>query len=82
MIGEDEAADELEAAATVGYAVNKSVLRLTRQQVAEPLPPLLAETLPLLPDLQAGHSFAMLCRGTACLPPTADPEQLLALLAE
>jgi uncharacterized protein YyaL (SSP411 family) len=82
VIGEDEAADELEAAATVGYAVNKSVLRLTRQQVVAPLPPLLAETLPLLPDLQAGHSFAMVCRGTACLPPTADPEQLLALLAE
>ena len=27
VIGEDEAADTLEAAATVGYAVNKSVLR-------------------------------------------------------
>jgi uncharacterized protein YyaL (SSP411 family) len=34
VIGEDAAADELEAAATVGYAVNKSVIRLTRSQVA------------------------------------------------
>jgi uncharacterized protein len=80
VIGEDAAADQLEAAATVGFAVNKSVIRFTRAQVREPLPPLLAETLPLLPQLEAGESFAMVCRGTSCLPPTADPEQLLALL--
>ena len=81
-MGEDAQADALEAAATVGYAVNKSVIRLTRAQVAQPLPPLLAETLPMLPDLQAAHSFAVVCRGTACLPPTADPQQLLALLQD
>ena len=80
VIGEDAAADELEAAAIVGYAVNKSVIRLTRAQVAGPLPPLLAETLPLLPDLKEAHSFAVVCKGTSCLPPTADPDQLLALL--
>jgi uncharacterized protein len=80
IIGQDGAADELEAAATVIYAVNKSVIRLTRAQVTGPLPPLLAETVPLLPDLQASHSFAVVCRGTSCLPPTADPEQLLRLL--
>ena len=38
---------------TVGYAVNKSVIRLQRAQVNEELPPLLAETLPLLPDFRA-----------------------------
>jgi uncharacterized protein len=80
VIGEDHAADELEAAATVGYAVNKSVIRLTRAQVGSELPLLLAETLPLLPDLKASHSFAVVCRGASCLPPTADPEQLLVLL--
>ena len=80
VIGEDTAADELEAAALVGYAVNKSVIRLTRAQVADPLPPLLAETLPLLPDLNAGHSFAVVCKGTSCLPPTGEPKQLLKLL--
>ena len=80
VIGEDAAADELEAAATMGYAVNKSVIRLTRAQVGQELPPLLAETLPLLPDLKAAHSFAVVCRGTSCLPPTASPEQLLTLL--
>ncbi len=58
----------------MGYAVNKSVIRLTRSQVAGPLPPLLAETLPLLPDLQAGHSLAVVCKGTSCLPPVREPE--------
>jgi uncharacterized protein YyaL (SSP411 family) len=80
VIGQDSAADELEASALVVYAVNKSVIRLTRAQIAGPLPPLLAETVPLLPDLRASHSFAVVCRGTSCLPPTADPEQLLKLL--
>ena len=80
VVGEDAAADELEAAATVGYAVNKSVIRLTRAQITGPLPPLLAETLPLLPNLKAAHSFAVVCKGTSCLPPTEEPEQLLALL--
>ncbi len=79
VIGED-AADELEAAALMGYAVNKSVIRLTRAQVAQELPPVLAETLPLLPDLKAVHSFAVVCRGTSCLPPTRSPEQLITLL--
>jgi uncharacterized protein YyaL (SSP411 family) len=55
---------------------------LSRAQVSEELPPLLAETLPLLPDLKAAHSFAVVCRGTSCLPPTTSPEQLLTLLRE
>jgi uncharacterized protein YyaL (SSP411 family) len=76
VIGEDEAADELEAAALVGWAVNKSVLRLT--SVSAELPPLLAETLPMLP---ADKSIALVCKGTSCLPPTSDPNQLLALLS-
>ena len=79
VIGE-AAADELEAAALMGYAVNKSVIRLTRAQVAQELPPVLAETLPLLPDLKGAHSFAVVCRGTSCLPPTRSPEQLITLL--
>ena len=82
VIGEDAAAERLDAAATARFAVNKSVIRLTRAQVAGELPPVLAETLPLLPDLDAAHSFAVVCKGTSCLPPTADPEQLLALLQD
>jgi uncharacterized protein len=77
VIGDDEIADEVEAAALVGWAVNKSVIRLTRAQVGGTLPPLLAETLPALPQK---NSIAMVCKGTACLPPTADPVALMALL--
>jgi uncharacterized protein len=80
VIGQDSAADELEAAATVGYAVDKSVIRLTAAQVSEELPPVLAETLPMLPDLERTFSFAVVCRGTSCLPPIREPEQLLQLL--
>jgi uncharacterized protein len=80
VIGDDAAADELEAAATVGYAVNKSVIRLSRAQVGEWLPPVLAETVPGLPDLLAPESFAVVCKGTSCLPPTIDADQLLLLL--
>jgi uncharacterized protein len=80
VIGEDAAADELESTATMGYAVNKSVIRLSRAQVGQELPSWLAETLPHLPDLKAAYSFAVVCRGTSCLPPTTSPEQLLGLL--
>ena len=74
VIGEDAAADELEAAASVGYTVNKSVIRLTGSQVADSLPPLLAETLP---HLKIDRSVAVVCKGTSCLPPVFLPEQVL-----
>jgi uncharacterized protein YyaL (SSP411 family) len=77
VIGEDAIADELEAAATVGYAVNKSVIRLSGAQVAGGLPPLLAETLP---HLKLDRSVAVVCRGTSCLPPVSVAEQMLELL--
>jgi hypothetical protein len=82
VIGEDAEAERLDAVATARFAVNKSVIRLTRAQVAGELPPVLAETLPLLPDLDAAHSFAVVCKGTSCLPPSADPDQLFALLQD
>jgi len=82
VMGDDAAGDELEAAATIGYAVNKSVIRLSLirpngAQVADSLPPLLAETLPYL---KADRSVAVVCKGTSCLPPVSVPEQLLELL--
>jgi uncharacterized protein len=83
VIGEDAVADELEAAATLGYAVNKSVIRLSGAhlsgaQVADSLPPLLAETLP---HLKLDRSVAVVCKGTSCLPPVFVPHQLLEVLA-
>jgi uncharacterized protein YyaL (SSP411 family) len=82
VIGDDTAADELEAAATIGYAVNKSVIRLGTMgwngaQGAGELPPLLAETLP---HLKLDRSVAVVCKGTSCLAPVSVPEELLELL--
>jgi hypothetical protein len=80
IVGEGAEARRLEATATAGYAVNKSVIRLRREQIkAGELPPALAETLPNLPEIVRGNTpaFAIVCRGKACLPPTADPERLL-----
>jgi uncharacterized protein YyaL (SSP411 family) len=81
VIGSDAEAKTLAAMATARYAVNKSVLRLRRDQVtAETLPPALAETLPMLPQLSMSQSFAVVCRGATCLPPVTDAEDLLRAL--
>ncbi len=80
VIGEDALADELAAAATARFLVNKSVVRLRREQLVA-LPPALAQTLPHVPGLEAG-SVAVVCTGNACLPPANDPQQLLELLGE
>ena len=70
VIGEDKAAEELLAAAVAPFAFNKTTLRFAGNQVvAENLPPALAATLPGLPRLGSGKSFAVLCSGTACQPP-------------
>ena len=79
VVGEDDLARRLFAAANRRYAVNKSVVRLSRRQIADGLPPALAETLPHLPQLQGGESFAVVCQGAACQPPVSDPEQLFRL---
>lgn len=78
IIGGDDHARQLTAMAMARYAVNKSVIALRREQVRpENLPPVLAETLPALPQLQDNASFAVVCRGNACQPPTSDGEELL-----
>ena len=83
VIGDDDAARVLAATATARFGVNKSVLRLRREQVrAEALPPVLAETLPHLPLLAEPGSFAVVCRGASCLPPVREVEELLLALAE
>jgi uncharacterized protein YyaL (SSP411 family) len=78
VIGDDEQAQHLSTMATARYAVNKSVISLRREQVtAENLPAMLAETLPALPYLHSNTSFAVVCKGNACQPPTSDAEELL-----
>ncbi len=78
VIGADGHAQQLSAMATARYAVNKSIVTLRREQVKrENLPPVLAETLPALPLLEGTASFAVVCRGNTCQPPTSDGEELL-----
>jgi len=78
VIGDDALAEELAVTAMARYAVNKSVIRLRREQLGA-LPPELAETLPHLPSVEG--SVAVVCRGNSCLPPIGDAEELLAALA-
>jgi uncharacterized protein YyaL (SSP411 family) len=79
VIAEDQdgAAGELYKAAVEPFAFNKTTLRLSANQaVAGNLPPVLAATIPALPPLGLGKSFAVLCSGTACQPPVSDAGEL------
>ncbi|MBS1798865.1 MAG: thioredoxin domain-containing protein [Acidobacteria bacterium] len=78
IIGDDTAARRLEAVALARYAVNKSVIRFRRDQIAA-LPPALAETLPHLPQLKdaTAGSFAVVCNGKGCLPPVSTVDELI-----
>ncbi len=83
VVGGDEHAERLDlAAAAAPFAVNRSTVRLTRPQISRELPPLLEETLPQLPQLEGTGSFALVCRGSVCLPPVTSPEELLKMLKE
>jgi hypothetical protein len=77
VIGDDADARRLEAVAMARYAVNKSVVRLRREQLAT-LPPVLAQTLPHLPKMEG--SFAVLCNGKGCLPPVKTVDGLIAAM--
>ncbi len=78
VVGEDAQANELAAAATARYAVDKTVLRLPRAIIERrELPPMLAETLPHLPEVATGRSFAVVCSGTSCQPPVFDPDSMM-----
>ena len=77
IIGDDAEARDLEAAALARYAVNKSVVRLHKDQLSH-LPPSLAETLPHLPGLKdAAGSIAVVCTGKGCLPPVRTADELI-----
>ena len=81
VIGDDQASKQLAVIATARYAVNKTVLNLSRAVVVQgELPPALAETLPHLPALHADRSFAVVCSGTSCQPPVYEPEELISIL--
>ncbi len=85
VIGQDEKdaiANQLYAAARAPFAFNKSTLQLAANQaVKQNLPPLLAATIPNLPQLSSNKSFAVICSGTSCQPPLSDPDELRRVLA-
>ncbi|HLW86656.1 MAG TPA: thioredoxin domain-containing protein [Candidatus Sulfotelmatobacter sp.] len=73
---------ELQTAANTGFAFHKSTLRLTANEAVEKnLPPVLAATIPHLPQLNSGASFAVLCTGSTCQPAVSDPADLKHQLA-
>jgi uncharacterized protein YyaL (SSP411 family) len=73
----DESANALARTANGIFAFNKAVIRLQASQaVAENLPPALAATIPHLPELKSGKSFAVLCSGFSCQPPITSAQEL------
>jgi uncharacterized protein YyaL (SSP411 family) len=78
VIGADQAAADLEAAALRPFLVNRTILRLQTMPLDSELPPALAATLPHL-SAQPG-SFAVVCSGFACQPPVATVAALNRLL--
>lgn len=79
IVGDGERADALAASATARFLLNKSVIRLREEQLSS-LPPVLAETLPNYFAGGAEGSVALVCQELSCLPPIADPEELMRVL--
>jgi uncharacterized protein YyaL (SSP411 family) len=83
VIGEDDRARALLEAAITPFAANKSVLHLTDSEAFKHnLPPVLAEMIPNLPVLEEKKSIAVVCSNFTCRPPTAEPNELAAVVRE
>ena len=77
VVGKDDAAAELYRAAVRPLGLSMAVLRLDADKAVAPnLPPALAETIPNLPALGEGRSFALVCSGFTCQPPIFDAGEL------
>ena len=76
VVGRDQVAAELYRAAVRPLGLT-AVLRLDGDKaVAQNLPPALAATIPNLPALAGGRSFAVVCSEFACQPPIFDAREL------
>ena len=81
IVGSGESADSLCTAAVSPFALNKTVLRLTENELAaQNLPPALAATISSFPAPAAGHAVAVVCSGLTCQPPVSDAAQLSTVL--
>jgi uncharacterized protein YyaL (SSP411 family) len=77
IVGQDEPATDLYRAAVHPLDLSAAVLRLDPDKaVAQNLPPALAATIPNLPALGGGRSFAVVCADFACQPPIFDAGEL------
>lgn len=77
VVGTDAAAHNLADAASQPFALNKSVLHFPENEVTpQNLPPALAETVPKVPEVKSGNSFAVVCRDFSCQPATRNADEL------
>jgi len=77
IAGEDGNGDSLEEAATAQFRFTETNLRLAANHVVPSnLPPMLAATLPHLPQLSSGKSFAVVCSGSSCQAPVFEANGL------
>ena len=78
VVGKGELADQLHRSAIASFSAGKAVLKLDfNQAVRQNLPPVLAETIPQLPAIQAEKTAAIICSGFSCQPPISDPAELV-----
>ena len=81
IVGQDEAANQLLRTALSSVSSGKAVLHLSASgAVPQNLPPALAETIPNLPALSEGRSFAVVCSGFSCQAPVFDAAGLASQL--
>jgi uncharacterized protein len=81
VVGDDEQAEELQAAAVADFSYGKAVLKISADNaVAQDLPPALAETIPQFPAIKEGKTVAIVCTGFACQPPVATTDDLSQIL--
>ncbi len=81
VVGRDEVAAELYRATVRPLGLSTAVLRLDADKaVASNLPPALATTIPNLPALGDGRSFAVVCSKFACQPPIFEARELVRAL--
>ena len=82
VVGSGAEADQLEATAVAGFAVNKMVLRVEPSRLVKGgLPEALEETVLQVPAPSGAKAWALVCRGRTCLPPVTHVDELAGALA-
>jgi uncharacterized protein YyaL (SSP411 family) len=81
IVGSPAESEALEALAVAGYAIQKSVFRISPERlVPGGVPEVLAETLLKMPSSERAKAWAFVCRGRSCMPPVTDSDALLEVL--